>query len=358
MTSTYDHRIIQGAESGRFLQRIEAYLQGEDGFYERVFATSGSRRFRRSPQAPPRRRAAAAPPPPPGAAGTRARDEEMLQAVQAATSLLKAHRTHGHLAAKLDPLGREPEGDPALDPEPLGLTPGADGEDPGADPAHVRPGRDAGRGAARTCARPTAGRSRTRSSTSPPISSGCGCARRSSPGAFRKPLTTRRAEGAAQAADRGRRARALHAQGVPGPEAVLGRGPRHDRADARRADPAVRHPRRARGRDRDGPPRAAERARPQPRAARTTRSSPSSKGSSTLEPITTIPQGGTGDVKYHHGAQGSYQLHERRVDHRAARVEPEPPRVRRPGRRRARPAPRRRRARARTPTRTRTPRSR
>ena len=50
-------------------------------------------------------------------------DQVMLQAVQAATSLLKAHRTHGHLAAKLDPLGSEPEGDPALDPEPLGLTP-------------------------------------------------------------------------------------------------------------------------------------------------------------------------------------------------------------------------------------------
>jgi multifunctional 2-oxoglutarate metabolism enzyme len=49
-------------------------------------------------------------------------DEELLQAVQAATSLLKAHRTHGHLAARLDPLGTEPEGDPALDPEPLGLT--------------------------------------------------------------------------------------------------------------------------------------------------------------------------------------------------------------------------------------------
>src|SRR5207237_10708372 len=30
---------------------------------------------------------------------------------------------HGHLAARLDPLGSEPEGDPALDPEPLGLTP-------------------------------------------------------------------------------------------------------------------------------------------------------------------------------------------------------------------------------------------
>ena len=41
MTSTYDHRIIQGAESGRFLQRIEAYLRGEDGFYERVFGDLG-----------------------------------------------------------------------------------------------------------------------------------------------------------------------------------------------------------------------------------------------------------------------------------------------------------------------------
>src|ERR1035438_231556 len=41
MTSTYDHRIIQGAESGRFLQRIEDYLQGERGFYEGVFASLG-----------------------------------------------------------------------------------------------------------------------------------------------------------------------------------------------------------------------------------------------------------------------------------------------------------------------------
>ena len=35
MTSTYDHRIIQGAESGLFLARIEELLRGEDGFYER-----------------------------------------------------------------------------------------------------------------------------------------------------------------------------------------------------------------------------------------------------------------------------------------------------------------------------------
>src|SRR5215203_4214899 len=36
MTSTYDHRVIQGAESGSFLRRIEEFLQGEDDFYESV----------------------------------------------------------------------------------------------------------------------------------------------------------------------------------------------------------------------------------------------------------------------------------------------------------------------------------
>ena len=41
MTSTYDHRIIQGAESGRFLQRIEALLQGDESFYDNVFADLG-----------------------------------------------------------------------------------------------------------------------------------------------------------------------------------------------------------------------------------------------------------------------------------------------------------------------------
>src|SRR3954453_21439873 len=43
--------------------------------------------------------------------------------MQAAASLLKGYRTHGHLAAHLDPLGREPKGDPALEPENLNLTP-------------------------------------------------------------------------------------------------------------------------------------------------------------------------------------------------------------------------------------------
>src|SRR3954467_11304889 len=122
MTSTYDHRVIQGAESGQFLQVVEAYLQGEHGFYEAAFkdleAPLGA------PPQPPAPAAAAATVRDGGPAEAPTKpDEEILQAVQAAVSLIKAHRMHGHLAARLDPLGSEPEGDPALDPEPLGLTP-------------------------------------------------------------------------------------------------------------------------------------------------------------------------------------------------------------------------------------------
>ena len=41
LTSTYDHRVIQGAESGAFLRRVEQLLQGEDGFYEALAADLG-----------------------------------------------------------------------------------------------------------------------------------------------------------------------------------------------------------------------------------------------------------------------------------------------------------------------------
>jgi 2-oxoglutarate dehydrogenase E1 component len=44
-------------------------------------------------------------------------DQTLLGGVAAAMALVKAHRTHGHLAARLDPLGSEPVGDPALDPK-------------------------------------------------------------------------------------------------------------------------------------------------------------------------------------------------------------------------------------------------
>src|ERR671928_77487 len=41
MTSTYDHRVIQGAESGQFLRRIDELLQGESSFYETIFSELG-----------------------------------------------------------------------------------------------------------------------------------------------------------------------------------------------------------------------------------------------------------------------------------------------------------------------------
>jgi 2-oxoglutarate dehydrogenase E1 component len=51
----------------------------------------------------------------PAAAVTGELDETLLGGVAAAMALVKAHRMHGHLAARLDPLGSEPLGDPALD---------------------------------------------------------------------------------------------------------------------------------------------------------------------------------------------------------------------------------------------------
>jgi 2-oxoglutarate dehydrogenase complex dehydrogenase (E1) component-like enzyme len=62
--------------------------------------------------------AAPAPTPPPPAP-TAAPDQELLGGVAAAMALVKAIRMHGHLNARLDPLGAEPPGDPALEPERL-----------------------------------------------------------------------------------------------------------------------------------------------------------------------------------------------------------------------------------------------
>ncbi|HEY4768705.1 MAG TPA: multifunctional oxoglutarate decarboxylase/oxoglutarate dehydrogenase thiamine pyrophosphate-binding subunit/dihydrolipoyllysine-residue succinyltransferase subunit [Candidatus Limnocylindria bacterium] len=111
LSSTYDHRIIQGAESGAFLRRIDQLLGGADDFYETLFASVGVK----APRSPSDAEPGVAP-----AAQASAGD---LRAVAAAVALVRAYRSFGHLQAHLDPLGSEPVGDPALDPEPLGLTP-------------------------------------------------------------------------------------------------------------------------------------------------------------------------------------------------------------------------------------------
>ena len=116
ITSTYDHRIIQGAESGMFLRRLDNLLQGDDNFYGAVFESlglsGGGMRDAGSVTAP-------APTPP----ASRITHPDDLKHVAAAMALVKAIRNFGHMAARLDPLGSEPPGDPALDPGPLGLTP-------------------------------------------------------------------------------------------------------------------------------------------------------------------------------------------------------------------------------------------
>jgi 2-oxoglutarate dehydrogenase E1 component len=123
MTSTYDHRVIQGAESGRFLALVEGYLQGENGFYEDLFAALGVEPGALPTSAPTAAAPASAPTDGGARAGLYPGGEDMLQAVQAASTFISRVRSHGHLAARLDPLGSEPEGDPGLDPEALGLTP-------------------------------------------------------------------------------------------------------------------------------------------------------------------------------------------------------------------------------------------
>ena len=116
ITSTYDHRVIQGAESGSFLRTIERFLSGTEPFYEAIAeslhlpAATGIPATAVAPAARALSEPSAASP-----------DE--LSRVAAAMGLIKAFRTHGHLAARLDPLGSEPIGDPALDPDSLGLSP-------------------------------------------------------------------------------------------------------------------------------------------------------------------------------------------------------------------------------------------
>ena len=129
ITSTYDHRIIQGAESGMFLRHLDTLLQGEERFYEGVTESLGDGRRGAGegytpvppavvPASSTTLPSSPVPRPQPDAVGV-----EDLKHVAAAYALVRAHRNFGHLAAHLDPLGSEPPGDPSLDVGRLGLTP-------------------------------------------------------------------------------------------------------------------------------------------------------------------------------------------------------------------------------------------
>ena len=306
MTSTYDHRIIQGAESGRFLALIEDYLQGEHGFYEDVFASLGVE-LGPAPTLPAPAAAAVAASTASAQETPGAGAEELLQAVQAASTLVTRFRSHGHLAARLDPLGSEPEGDPGLDPEPLGLTPETAGQDPGQDLSHVCDRAPRSPTRFRTCARPTAARSHMRSSTSRPTASACGCASTSSRAPSASRSRSRSASGCCRrlvevdALERFMHKAYLgqHQFSIEGLDMTV---PMLDEliqlSAANGGDEVVIG--------------MAHRGRLNVLAHNLGRAYDTIfaefEGASTLEAVTTIPQGGTGDVKYHHGTQGSYEL--------------------------------------------------
>jgi len=111
VTSTYDHRIIQGAESGLFLARLEELLRGEDRFYERIFEDL------RLPHRPARWEIDVAP----GLGGPAGSHEEVEKQARV-LQLIHNYRVRGHLVADLDPLDstRAPHKD--LDPATYGLT--------------------------------------------------------------------------------------------------------------------------------------------------------------------------------------------------------------------------------------------
>ena len=94
----HDHRIVQGAESGSFLRLVDSLLQGEQRFYEGVAESLGIRSLEMGVRV--------VPPPTPNS------QFPTPDTVAAAYALVRAHRNFGHLAARLDPLGGEPPGDP------------------------------------------------------------------------------------------------------------------------------------------------------------------------------------------------------------------------------------------------------
>jgi multifunctional 2-oxoglutarate metabolism enzyme len=112
VSSTYDHRIIQGAESGSFLARVHEFIIGKHNFYDEIFADLGIPyaplrwNFDRNPFFLP---------------GDGVREQTIKEA--RVIELINAYRVRGHLIADIDPLHAMPVlYHPELDIETYGLT--------------------------------------------------------------------------------------------------------------------------------------------------------------------------------------------------------------------------------------------
>jgi 2-oxoglutarate dehydrogenase E1 component len=108
LTSTYDHRVIQGAESGQFLAVMHDRLLGEDEFYDRIFQSFAV------PYEPARWSVDV---------GPQLDSVASTDKAVAVQQLINMYRVRGHLIANLDPLrSKEPQTHPELDIQHYDLT--------------------------------------------------------------------------------------------------------------------------------------------------------------------------------------------------------------------------------------------
>jgi 2-oxoglutarate dehydrogenase E1 component len=105
LTSTYDHRIIQGAQSGEFLRRVHQLLLGDEDFYDGIFAAL------RIPYEPIR-----------WVSDISASHEDDINKTARVQELIHAYRVRGHLMADTDPLEYQQRRHPDLDLVNHGLT--------------------------------------------------------------------------------------------------------------------------------------------------------------------------------------------------------------------------------------------
>lgn len=105
LTSTYDHRVIQGAQSGEFLKRMHELLIGMHGFYDEIFEAL------RVPYPPMR-----------WAQDVSAHRASQVTKHARVIELIQAYRTLGHLMADIDPLEYRQRSHPDLELDAHGLT--------------------------------------------------------------------------------------------------------------------------------------------------------------------------------------------------------------------------------------------